>query len=149
MSKILITGSRNYGRLPLVDAFIHGFLKQNKETAPTKIEDLVVGDARGVDRQAAESWQKYAGKPAIVHKADWQKHGKSAGVIRNNEMLATLTKGDAVFVFWDGESRGTKHCADAARDKGLAVFEVLGFRDIDMQKGHGDLVIKPWPTNET
>lgn len=44
-------------------------------------------------------------------KADWNKYGKSAGFIRNKEML-TLT--DGIVCFWDGKSKGTKHMIDIA-----------------------------------
>jgi hypothetical protein len=38
--------------------------------------------------------------------ADWDKHGQSAGPLRNREMGLIA---DAGVVFWDGESRGSKN----------------------------------------
>lgn len=43
--------------------------------------------------------------PIKYFPADWNKHGKSAGVIRNEEM-AIIT--DRALIFWDGKSKGTK-----------------------------------------
>ena len=48
--------------------------------------------------------------------ADWDKHGKSAGYKRNLEMAENA---DALIAFWDGESRGTKHMIDIAKEKNL------------------------------
>lgn len=41
--------------------------------------------------------------------AQWKKYGRSAGPMRNGEMVATLDpETDRAFIFWDGKSRGTK-----------------------------------------
>jgi hypothetical protein len=43
---------------------------------------------------------------------DWDKHGKAAGFIRNQEIVDNC---DFVVAFWDGASRGTKDTIDRAR----------------------------------
>lgn len=48
--------------------------------------------------------------------ADWDKHGKSAGYKRNEEMARNA---DALIAFWDGKSKGTKHMIDIARECNL------------------------------
>ena len=53
-----------------------------------------------------------------IHPADWDKHGKAAGPIRNAEMAEVA---DALIAFWDGQSRETKSMIDLARKKGLQV----------------------------
>ena len=55
--------------------------------------------------------------------ADWERHGKAAGYIRNREMAQNA---DALVAFWDGESRGTKSMIDLAKEYDLAV-RVLKF----------------------
>ncbi len=40
----------------------------------------------------------------VKYPALWQKYGKGAGVIRNEEMAKDC---DLAIVFWDGKSRGT------------------------------------------
>ena len=57
----------------------------------------------------------------MVHRAQWEKHGKSAGVIRNKVLVDDC---DKVVVFWDGESPGTKNVISVASkaSKLLRVF---------------------------
>lgn len=57
--------------------------------------------------------------PWIEMPADWDQHGRSAGYVRNAEMAAIATH---LFVMWDGESKGTKHMIDIARQKGIPVM---------------------------
>lgn len=67
--------------------------------------ELVCGMARGADMLAYSLW---ANNRMPIHNfpADWNKHGKSAGYIRNAAMGEFA---DAAVCFWDGNSRGTKH----------------------------------------
>lgn len=60
--------------------------------------------------------------------ADWAKHGKAAGPIRNRQMvqaaiaIRNMSHGRAVcLAFWDGESRGTWNCIQEAVRAGLPV----------------------------
>ena len=48
--------------------------------------------------------------------ADWDKYGKKAGYIRNKEMARAA---DACVVFWNGQSKGSKHMIDIAKKHGL------------------------------
>jgi hypothetical protein len=72
---------------------------------------IVHGGARGVDREAGMC-AKELGMKVDVFPADWSQHGKSAGYIRNKEMIRTCC---CLIAFWDGTSRGTKHAIDIAR----------------------------------
>jgi hypothetical protein len=44
--------------------------------------------------------------PTSIFFADWETHGKSAGFIRNHEIIKNC---DKVIAFWDGVSKGTGH----------------------------------------
>ena len=44
--------------------------------------------------------------------AEWDKHGKGAGFIRNGEMAKYA---NLLIAFWDGESKGTKHMIETAK----------------------------------
>ena len=55
------------------------------------------------------------------HPADWERHGKAAGPIRNAEMADVS---DALIAFWDGQSCGTKSMIELAKRKGLQVAVV-------------------------
>lgn len=69
------------------------------------ITEIVSGSARGVDKEG----EVYAATKSISVKrfpAEWNKYGKSAGMIRNTEMAKYA---DCLVAIWDGKSRGTKH----------------------------------------
>ena len=77
---------------------------------------IVSGGARGADT-LAERYAKENDYDIKVMKADWDRHGKSAGYKRNVEMHEEIKKAEkcAVVCFWDGESKGTAHNFDLAR----------------------------------
>ena len=69
-------------------------------------QDIVIcGDARGADMLGAE-WATHFGIPIQHFPAYWEQYGKAAGFIRNAEMGEHA---DAAIIFWDGNSKGTKH----------------------------------------
>lgn len=82
------------------------------------IDTIVVsGGARGVDR-IAEQIARQRGMTVQVFPADWNKHGKSAGMIRNQFIVDYA---DKVIAFWDGQSRGTADTIAKARKAGKPV----------------------------
>jgi hypothetical protein len=87
-----------------------------------RISVVLSGGARGADK-LGEAWANKVGLPIEVRLAKWDELGKRAGYIRNREMARDA---DVVVVFWDGESKGTKHMIDAALDycQELWVFKV-------------------------
>jgi len=85
--------------------------------------DVVLsGESGGVDNAAkrlCSCWEReveYRGYPA-----DWDKHGKAAGPIRNAEMVKD---GEALLVIWDGKSPGSKNVLNQAIAAGLPVYEL-------------------------
>ena len=111
MNKVIIAGSRDfdnfisaeYNLLSFFKAFgIHG----------TDIE-IISGGAHGADKIGEQFAKKYNIK-LTVFPAQWDKYGKSAGIIRNAEM-AQYAKDGILFAFWDGESHGTKNMIDTAK----------------------------------
>ena len=76
------------------------------------ITEVVSGTARGVD-QLGEFWAKCNNIPVKQFPADWKgKYGKSAGMMRNNQMAEYA---DALIALWDGKSRGTEQMIRKAR----------------------------------
>lgn len=69
----------------------------------------------------AERYASECGYDFIPYPADWNKHGKAAGAIRNQQMA----KSDAEICigFWDGKSKGTLDMMKKAQDAGIAVIE--------------------------
>ena len=112
----VVSGSRDFPDLGMVKDYIKDHVKPG--------DTLIHGGARGVDRKAAavaSEWGAYI----VTVPADWDRHGKSAGVIRNTQMIESAlehqSRGCEVcgLVFWDGVSRGTKHFIDTAEKLGL------------------------------
>lgn len=74
------------------------------------------GDAIGENwarvRQA-EGWPV----ESETHPADWKAHGRRAGIVRNNVMVAPGA--DMCVAFWRDGSSGTAHCMQAAARFGI------------------------------
>ncbi len=101
MKKLLIAGSRNLKPAP------EEFDAAVKLLDPTNQRfEVITGGARGVDTAGAW-WAAISGHIDHTVHADWDKHGKKAGYIRNAEMVAM--EPDYAIIFWDGQSRGTAH----------------------------------------
>lgn len=123
--KLIIAGSRDIEDYALVRSLVmkSGFWKKYGRSI-----EVVCGMARGIDRVGLD----FAKKNNLQwHEmpADWDKHGKAAGHIRNSEMADVA---DGLLAVWDGKSPGTKGMIDIARKKGLEVkaYEVHRWWDI-------------------
>lgn len=69
------------------------------------VTEIVSGCCRGVDT-AGEKFAIRNGLGVKRFPADWKKHGKSAGPIRNTQMAEYA---DGLFLIWDGMSRGSRN----------------------------------------
>jgi hypothetical protein len=113
--KTIIAGSRSVIELEVVERVMARAATHS--IVPTEV---VLGTARGVDT-LGKRWAEAHGLPVKRFAADWDRFGKSAGY-RRNEQMATYA--DACVVIWDGSSRGSKHMAKLAKERGLKVFLV-------------------------
>lgn len=100
--RLAIVGSRNFCSQYLVERFVYEL--------PDKVV-IVTGGARGVDTWAEET-AKHHNRDVQVHRANWKKHGKMAGFLRNNAIIRDC---DLVAAFWDGSSKGTRHSIQLAK----------------------------------
>jgi hypothetical protein len=108
----LICGSRDFSNPFMASIWIDAYLR-----SMLKRGDIVIhGNARGADRISAESAER-AGCTVLAYEADWETHGKRAGIIRNLEMLDANP--DMVIAFWTGKSKGTKHTISEAEKRGI------------------------------
>jgi len=82
-----------------------------KELAKYQFASLVSGGATGVDT-IAYKYAKIHSIPIRVFYPDWQKYGKSAGPLRNKQIIQNANH---VLAFWDGLSRGTRSSIQLAR----------------------------------
>jgi len=111
--RILITGGRDFiDRELLFDAL-------DRLHAAHGISVLIHGDANGADRLSGE-WATARGIRVEAHPADWKKHGRAAGPIRNQKMLEE--KPELVIAFPGG--RGTADMVRKAKQAGLEVVMV-------------------------
>ena len=110
--RTIIAGGRNFNDSDF-------FIKSIDEVTGIawNIDEVVSGRAKGADT-FGETWA-YATKTLIkIFPADWNKYGKSAGLIRNQEMADYA---DALVAFWDKKSRGTRSMISIAIKQGLYV----------------------------
>ena len=85
-------------------------------------EVIFCGKARGADT-LGEKWAIQNGVKIEYYPALWEKHGATAGPIRNAEMAKNATH---LLAFHDGKSRGTAHMIKVAKQKGLSV-EIISY----------------------
>lgn len=112
--RVIVCGTRTFDDWEL--------LRDTLDRLTAKLTEVlvVVGDAKGADKLAFE-WAMLRKHTCRRHYADWDKHGKKAGMIRNAEMIEDAGPKAAVIAFWDGKSKGTKDTIDRARKAGLKV----------------------------
>lgn len=79
---------------------------------------VVHGAARGADALAGQVAAEL-NFAVEEYPADWNRHGRAAGPMRNIEMLDSGV--DLVLAFRVGDSPGTKHCLSAAKSRGLPI----------------------------
>lgn len=77
------------------------------------------GDAPGADRLAG-AWALERGVSIWTYPAEWDRHGKAAGPIRNSEMLRDGP--DVVIAFPGG--RGTRDMCNQATQMGFPLIEI-------------------------
>jgi len=115
--RTIIAGSRGISDVRLV--------KEAVEKSDFLITEIVSGHARGVDK-AGERYAESADIDLVIFPANWNKHGYSAGHIRNERMaryaIADESRPGGLIAIWDGVSRGTKNMIDTANRLGLKVF---------------------------
>jgi predicted Rossmann fold nucleotide-binding protein DprA/Smf involved in DNA uptake len=113
MIKVIIAGGRDFNDYALLERILTRLLSK------TPLEEVLIisGGAKGADK-LGERYAKEKGIALQVFPADWDKHGKKAGYLRNAEMAK---EGTHLVAFWDGQSKGTKHMIDLARKRNLDV----------------------------
>lgn len=112
--RVLVTGGRDYSDTETAYRFL------DKLHSRIGVTTLIEGGARGADRIAGY-WARSRGITNLKRHADWDRHGRAAGSIRNQQML-TQDKPDLVVAFPGG--RGTAHMVSIARKAGVEVIEV-------------------------
>ncbi len=113
--RLLICGSRHWtdGELILQELrALH---------AREQVEVVIEGEAPGADTLAREAVRQL-GIPVLPFPADWEKHGRAAGPLRNQRMLDE-GRPDMVLAFSEdlNSARGTADLCARARRAGLPI----------------------------
>lgn len=109
---LIIAGTRTFTDYDRLCTEVNKLLEQ-----PTRI---LSGGAQGADA-LGERYAQEHGLGLWRFPADWSKHGRAAGPLRNALMVEHA---DALLAFWDGVSRGTKDVITKAHRKDMPVFIV-------------------------
>ena len=112
MFRVIIAGGRDFNNYP-------GLAKAMDQLLANVTDEIVVvcGMAQGADR-LGERYGKERGYSIRYFPADWDRKGRGAGFIRNEEMAKNA---DALVAFWDCQSRGTKHMIETAKKHKLDI----------------------------
>jgi len=113
--RILITGSRTWTAVSTLRAE----LARWRQVYPDAV--LVHGACRGADLMAAGIWLGWH-LPAEPHPADWTRHGRAAGFLRNRAMVDLGA--DVCLAFIRNDSHGATHCADLAQAAGIPTYRI-------------------------
>lgn len=105
--KILVCGSRHFNDFPELMKVLDRY----------DITEIIEGEAEGADR-LARLYGEYLDIPVRAFPAEWDKYGKSAGPIRNRQMLVE-GKPDLCIAFRGPNSRGTQNMINQARKAGI------------------------------
>lgn len=114
--RVLVCGGRDYLKEDVWNALEHT-VSSEVDAWPPKV--LIHGGARGADEGAAD-WAKSEGIKSIAYPADWRKHGRAAGPIRNQKMIDEGYP-DVVIAFKGG--KGTADMMRRAYSAGIKVVE--------------------------
>ena len=113
--RVLVCGSRTFYQVQMLERILDGVVPRGTVT-------IVHGAANGADSLAA-GWAKIRGHHVEAHPADWDRHGRSAGPIRNQEMLDSGV--DLVVAFYDGgKTAGTMDMVNRAVAAHVMTIEV-------------------------
>ena len=112
--KVLVCGGRHF----MDRKFLYETL--NRIHKETTIHELIHGGANGADIIAG-AWANLRKIPVKVYRADWNEYGRSAGPIRNEQMLKEAEP-DLVVAFPGGTGTNDMVCR-SLRD-GVKVIDV-------------------------
>ena len=113
--RLLVCGGRNFEARNTVFRVLDLVHKKRGITL------VIHGDATGADRLGRD-WAQARGIGHMAFPADWETHGRKAGIVRNQLML-DVTSPDGVVAFPGG--RGTMDMMNRAEAAGIKVWRPL------------------------
>jgi hypothetical protein len=109
--KLIIAGRRNFTNYKQLVQKCDDLLKGKSNI------EIVSGTCKGADK-LGEQYAKQRGYKLTQFPADWNKYGKVAGPIRNQQMA---NYANTLIAFWDGKSRGTRNMIQLAKSSNLNI----------------------------
>lgn len=122
---ILVCGGRDFNDKKFVDKTLDEIMNSND------ISKIIQGEASGADK-LAKLYALEKGIPLVSLAADWNKFGKAAGPLRNDEMLKLNP--NLVIAFPGG--KGTKDMVKKSIQAGIQTIEYFVFEGEIKSKIH-------------
>jgi hypothetical protein len=119
--RIIIAGGRDFDDDVQLRTEMRTLTREWKDTTKKRVE-VVCGMCRGADL-LGKAWADDRRIPVKEMPADWDKHPRAGGHLRNREMAiyASEFPYGILVAFWDFESTGTKGMIDMALGFGMEV----------------------------
>ena len=113
--KLIVAGSRHFDEDEVYAEIVKWRLKN------IYLTEIVSGGCRGVDK-AGEGYADFYSLPMKQFLAEWDKHGKAAGPIRNKQMAKYA---DGLLLIWNGKSRGSASMKREMEQLKKPVYEII------------------------
>lgn len=110
--RVIVCGGRDYADSRTV------YWALDQVRSKHGIPVIIHGGARGADALAA-SWAEEVGATVEVYEADWERHGKGAGPVRNQQMVDAGADGCIAFP----GGRGTADMVSRCKKAGIPVWQ--------------------------
>lgn len=118
--RVLLTGSRAWDDAATIRQALEAVAAGAAEARVDMVTVVHGACSNGAD-EIADQWVRWFRGDVLVlaerHPALWQKFGKRAGIVRNEQMIANGA--DLVLAFIRDNSPGATHCAELATDRGI------------------------------
>lgn len=120
--KIAFTGSRNATKVDVLKCISNQSFSVYGERVwligdcPTGADYII---KRFITDKTYVAFNYWYDEPYIEFRANWDKYDKTAGPIRNSEMVK---QADALVACWNGKSKGTRNCINQALDNGIPIY---------------------------
>ena len=112
--KLAVVGSRTFNDYDLLKSK----LDQIHNKKPITL--IISGGAKGAD-SLAEKWAKENHIEVLIFLPEWDKYGKKAGYLRNEDIIKNC---DVALAFWDEVSKGTLSSINLAKKYGKSCLIV-------------------------
>ncbi len=108
---VIVAGGRDFDDYQLMSEVLDDYFTDKADAR------IISGMAHGADALAIRYADEHK-MTKVLFPANWKRHPRRAGFLRNEDMLEVATH---LVAFWDGESHGTKHMIDIAKEKGIPI----------------------------